>query len=59
MMKLDISQARQIAELLVERNLLHVSAFSNDKEIFYESRLSAMTRPLGRSTSDIWKKLDE
>ena len=59
MMKLDIPQTRQLTELLVERKLLHVSAFSNDKETFYESRLSAMTRPLGPSTSDIWKKLDK
>ena len=59
MMKIDISQARQLAELLVTRNLLHVSAFSNDKETFFESRLSAMTRPLGRPINDIWKKLDE
>ena len=59
MMKIDISQARQLTELLVTRNLLHVSAFSNDKETFFESRLSAMTRPLGRPINDIWKKLDE
>lgn len=59
MMKIDISQARQLTEILVTRNLLHVSAFSNDKETFFESRLSAMTRPLGRPINDIWKKLDE
>jgi hypothetical protein len=59
MMMLDISQARQLTELLVARNLLHISALSNEKETFYESRLSAMTRPLGRPINDIWKKLDE
>jgi len=58
MTKLNISQARQLAELLVARNLFHVSALSNSKETFYETRLSAKTRPLGRPTSDIWKKLD-
>ena len=58
MMKLDISQARQLTELLVARNLLHVSAISNTKETFYETRLSAMTRQLGHPINDIWKKLD-
>ncbi|MCJ7435959.1 MAG: hypothetical protein MUO77_20965 [Anaerolineales bacterium] len=58
MMKLDISQARQLAELLVVRNLFHVSLLSNSKETFYETRLSAKTRPLGRPANDIWKKLD-
>ena len=58
MMKLDISQARQLTELLVARNLLHVSAISNTKETFYETRLSAMTRQLGRPINDIWKKID-
>jgi len=59
MMKIDISQARQLTDLLVERNLLHVSAFSSEKDTYYESRLSAMTRPLGRPINDIWKKLDK
>lgn len=59
MMKLDTSQTRQLTDLLVARNLLRVSAFSNDKETFFKSRLSAMTRPLGRPINDIWKKLDE
>jgi hypothetical protein len=57
MMKLDILQARQLTELLIARNLLHVS-FSDDKETFYETRLSALSRPLGRPINDIWKKLD-
>jgi len=58
MMKLDISRAQQLTGALVARNLLHVSSFSNDKETFYEARLSALSRPLGRPASDIWKKLD-
>ena len=58
MMKLDISQARQLTELLVARNLFHVSAISNTKETFYETRLSAITRQLGRPINDIWKKID-
>jgi hypothetical protein len=59
MMKLDMSQARQLTELLVARNLLHVSPFSTNKETIYETRLSAMTRSVGRPANDIWKKLDE
>ncbi len=47
-----------IADLLVERNLFVVSRFTNSEETFYESRLSAMTRPLSRPSSDIWKKID-
>jgi hypothetical protein len=58
MMKLDISQARQLAELLVARNLFRVSLSGNDKEVIYEARVSAGTRPLGRPANDIWKKLD-
>ena len=51
-------QSKQLADILVARNLFAVSRFSNAEETFYESRLSAMTRPLSRPPSDIWKKLD-
>ncbi|MCC7119304.1 MAG: hypothetical protein IT310_12330 [Anaerolineales bacterium] len=51
-------QARQISEHLVLRNLFVISRFSNAEETFYESRLSALTRPLSRPPSDIWKKID-
>lgn len=51
-------QAKQLADILVERNLFSVSRFSNAEETHYESRLSAMTRPLSRPPSDIWKKID-
>ncbi len=51
-------EARQIADILVQRNLFSVSRFSNAEETFYESRLTAMTRPLSRPPSDIWKKID-
>ncbi len=51
-------QSKQLADILVERNLFAVSRFSNAEETFYESRLSAMTRPLSRPPSDIWKKID-
>jgi len=51
-------QTKHIADRLVERHLFVVSRFSNDEEIFYESRVSALTRPLTRPPSDIWKKID-
>ena len=51
-------EAKQIADILVERNLFEVTRFSTAKEIHYQSRLSAMTRPLKRPPSDIWKKLE-
>ncbi len=58
-LELERGQARQIAEILVVRHLFQVSAFSTPQETFYETRLSAMTRPLARPRPDIWKKLDE
>jgi hypothetical protein len=51
-------ETKKIADILVERNLFVVSRFSNAEETFYESRLSAMTRPLSRPPPDIWKKID-
>jgi hypothetical protein len=51
-------QAAKISEFLVSRNLFVVSRFSNKEETFYESRLSALTRPLSRPPPDIWKKID-
>jgi hypothetical protein len=51
-------EAKKIADILVERNLFIVSRFSNDEETFYESRVSAMTRPGSRPPSDLWKKID-
>ena len=51
-------ETKKIADLLVARNLFEVSKFSNAEETFYNSRLSAMTRPLTRPPSDIWKKIE-
>ena len=58
--KLDTTreQAHRIAGLLVARNLFVISRFSNKDETYYESRLSALTRPLSRPPSDLWKKID-
>ena len=52
-------QAKQIIAILVERHLFYISAFTNPKETFYETRLSASTRPMPRLRSDIWKKIDD
>jgi len=51
-------QARKVTELLIQRNLIVVSRFSTTDETYYESRLSALTRPLSRPSLDIWKKID-
>ena len=58
--KLEFTDAetKKIADILVERNLFVVSRFSNPEETFYESRVSALTRPLSRPPSSIWKKID-
>ena len=56
---LKTEQARQLADLLITRKLFQLSSFSNPKEIFYETRLSAMTRPLARPSLGLWKKIDD
>lgn len=56
---LKTEQARQLAELLITRKLFHLSSFSNAKEIFYETHLSAVTRPLARPLLSRWKKIDD
>ncbi len=58
-LEIEREQARQLADILVARHLLQISGFSNEKEIFFETRLSAMTRPLARPRPDLWKKLDD
>ena len=57
-LEIDRELAKEIAAILISRRLFQISAFSNEKETFYETRLSAMTRPLARPPSDIFKKLD-
>jgi hypothetical protein len=54
---LDRGQAAQISELLVARNLFRVSDTSNERETYYDTRLSALSRPLARPKLDIWKKI--
>ncbi len=51
-------ETQKIADILVKRNLFAISRFSNAEETFYESRLTAMTRPLNRPPSDIFKKIE-
>jgi hypothetical protein len=57
-LELTRDETKKIADILVERNLFEVTKFSTAEETFYQSRLSAMTRPMKRPPSDIWKKLD-
>ena len=52
-------EVKRIADLLVKRNLFELSRFATEAEPYYEARLSAMTRPLKRPPSDIWKKIDD
>jgi len=56
---LKTEQARQLADLLITRKLFHHSSYSNTKEIFYETQLSAMTRPLARPTLGQRNKTDD
>jgi hypothetical protein len=58
-MNMDKAKTKEIADLLVKRNLLHIAAESNETETIYQTRLSAKTRPLTRPASDLWKKLDD
>lgn len=58
-LELEREQVKELIAVLISRHLFQVSAFSNDKETFYETRLSAMTRPMARPPSDIFKKLDD
>jgi hypothetical protein len=51
-------EVKRIADLLIKRNLFDLSRFATEEEPYYEARLSAMTRPLTRPPSDIWKKID-
>lgn len=49
-------ETKRLADLLVQRNLFSVASYSTAEETYYESRLTAMTRPLKKPPSDIWKK---
>jgi len=51
-------EVKQLADLLVKRNLFELSRFATEEEPYYNARLSALTRPLTRPPSDIWKKID-
>lgn len=51
-------EVKRIADLLVKRHLFDLSRFATEEEPLYEARLSALTRPLTRPPSDIWKKID-
>ena len=59
LLEAEQEQARQIISILVDRHLFHLSAFSSPTDTYYETRLSAATRPMTRPSSDFWKKLDD
>lgn len=61
MKRLDVKaeQGRELADLLVKRNLFRLSAFSKTDDVFYETRLSTSTRPLMRPKLGVWKNTDE
>jgi len=52
-------QAQQIISILVERHLFRFSAITSPAEPYYETRLSAATRPMTRPPSDFWKKISD
>jgi hypothetical protein len=56
--ELTREETKQIADILIKRHLFDLSRFATEEEPYYEARLSAMTRPLTRPPSDIWKKID-
>jgi len=56
---LKVEHARQLADLLVARRLFQLSPFSNSNEVFFETRLSSMTRPLMRPSLGLWKKIED
>lgn len=58
-LQIEKEQARKVAEILIKRQLFVVSALSNEKETHYETRVSAMTRPMKRPPIDLLKKLDD
>ena len=58
LLELDRDQGKLIISILVERHLFYLSAFTSPTDTFYETRLSASTRPMPRLRSDIWKKID-
>ncbi|HEX2696444.1 MAG TPA: hypothetical protein VHM28_01975 [Anaerolineales bacterium] len=58
-LELERAKAKEIADLLVARKLFHPSPFSTHEEIFYETRVSSLTRPLSRPASKFLKKIDD
>ena len=56
---LEREGARQLADILVARKLFQIASYSNEYETYYETRISASTRPMKRPRVDIWKKIDD
>jgi DNA-binding MarR family transcriptional regulator len=51
------AETKRLADILVKRNLFEIKRSSPTEEIYYQARLTAMTRPLNRPPSDIWDKI--
>ena len=51
-------EVKRLADILIKRHLFDLSRFATEAEPYDEARLSALTRPLTRPPSDIWKKID-
>ncbi len=52
-------QARQILAILVQRHLLYLSTFTSSTDTFYETKLSASTRPVMMMRPRYSEKLNE
>jgi hypothetical protein len=59
LLEAEREQAQQILSILVERHLFYLSSFRSSTDTYYETRLSASTRPMARLRSDFWKKIDD
>ena len=56
---LERAGATRLADVLVARKLFQIASCSNEHETYYETRISAFTRPMKKPRFDIWKKIDD
>lgn len=57
-LEFTLEETKTISDILVDRKLFEIAPYSTPEKIFYTARLSAVTRPLTRPPSNIWKKID-
>ncbi|MEJ5241155.1 MAG: hypothetical protein WHS87_08155 [Anaerolineales bacterium] len=55
---LKIEQAQALADRLVLRNFIRLDETSSAENPRYETRFSSHTRPLGKPSTDLWKKIE-